>query len=385
MQYRKFGPLDWEVSALGFGIMRLPHEEGDSSKILEDQAAAMIRRAIDGGVNYLDTAYNYHEGASEAFLGRVLQNGYRKKVRLATKLPCWLVEGKDDFDRYFDEQLERLCTDHVDLYLLHGLQGNWWDELRGYGYLDWAERQQADGRIGHLAFSFHDKLPMFRKIVDDYGGWTMAMAMYNYMDVDYQAGAEGVKYAADRGLAVVVMEPLRGGLLGKEPPESVKRVFRASGSARTPAEWALQWLWDQPEVSCVISGMSTMEQLEQNLESADRSRAGNMSQEEKDLLVRVREEYHAMKPVDCTGCRYCMPCPQGVAIPRVLGIYNLSRMYEAPDTARMHYGFLGEDHRPPLCNECGQCMEKCPQHLDIIRLIREAHEHLVQDRASEGA
>ncbi|MBN2609667.1 MAG: aldo/keto reductase [Candidatus Fermentibacteraceae bacterium] len=378
MRYRRFGPLDWRVSALGFGIMRLPHEDGDPSKILEEQAAAMVRHAIDSGVNYLDTAYNYHEGESEVFLGKVLENGYRDRILLATKLPCWLVEGSEDFDRYFDRQLEKLRTDHVDFYLLHGLQDDWWERLRGYGYLDWVERQMADGRIGHPAFSFHDRLPVFRKIVDDYRGWTMAMVMYNYMDVDYQAGMDGVRYAADRGLAVVVMEPLRGGLLGKEPPDQVKQVFRESGIDRSPAEWALQWLWDQPEVSCVISGMSSMDQLVENLGSAGRSGVGSMKGEEKELLIRVRNEYHARKPVDCTGCRYCMPCPQGVAIPRVLGIYNLGRMYEDPETARMHYSFLGEDHRPPKCNECGTCMEKCPQHLDIIGLLRIAHEHLAQ-------
>ena len=376
MKYRKFGPLDWEVSALGFGIMRMPHAEGESSEILEEEASLMVRHAIDSGVNYLDTAYNYHGGNSESFLGRVLKDGYRRKVRIATKMPCWKIEGPDDFDRYFDQQLERLQLDAIDFYLLHGLQSDWWEKLKGFGYREWAEKQMADGRIRYSGFSFHDKLPVFRSIVDEWDRWTMSLIMYNYMDIDYQAGAEGVRYAADNGLAVVVMEPLRGGLLGKEPPESVGRIFQDSGIRRTPADWALQWLWDQPEVSCVISGMSTMQQLEENIAGACRSAVGTLTDEERVLLARVRKEYLSKKPIDCTGCRYCMPCPEGVAIPNILGIYNLGRMYEAPETARMHYGFISKDHRPDSCTECGQCMEKCPQHLDIIALLKEAHEHL---------
>jgi len=376
MNYRKFGPLDWEVSALGFGIMRMPHGEGEPSEILEEEASLMVRHAIDSGVNYLDTAYNYHGGNSESFLGRVLKDGYRRKVRIATKMPCWKIEGPEDFDRYFDEQLERLQVETIDFYLLHGLQGDWWDQLKGFGYREWAERQMADGRIRYSGFSFHDKLPLFRRIVDEWDRWTMTLVMYNYMDIDYQAGAGGVRYAADNGLAVVVMEPLRGGLLAKEPPASVRRIFEESERRRSYADWALQWLWDQAEVSCVISGMSTMEQLEENIAGACRSAVGRLTDEERGLLARVRKEYLSKKPIDCTGCRYCMPCPEGVAIPNILGIYNLGRMYEAPDTARTHYGFVPEDRRQPSCTECGQCMEKCPQHLDIIALLKEAHEHL---------
>lgn len=376
MKYRDFGTSDWKVSALGFGIMRMPHEEGDESRLLEEECGEMVRHAIDSGVNYIDTAYNYHEGSSESFLGRALDGGYRERVRLATKLPCWMIESGDDFDRLFDEQLERLRTDRIDYYLLHGLQRDWWDQLKGYGYREWAERQIADGRIGNAAFSFHDKLPLFKSIVDDWDLWSMTLVMYNYMDVEYQAGAEGVKYAYDRGLAVVVMEPLRGGLLAKEPPASVRRMFDGVPISRTPADWALQWLWDQPEVSCVLSGMSSMEQLRQNIASADRSGVGTLSDDERSLLAAVREEYLSKKPVDCTGCRYCMPCPEGVAIPHILSVYNMGRMYEAEDIARWHYSFVGEEHRPGACTGCGQCMEKCPQHLDIIRLLKTAHGYL---------
>lgn len=376
MKYRQFGRLDWQVSALGFGIMRLPTTEGEQSEILEEEAGAMVRHAVDNGVNYLDTAYNYHGGDSEAFLGRLLGDGLREKVRLATKLPCWKVEKTDDLDRFFDEQLQRLGTDCVDFYLLHSLQDDWWDRMKEVGYLDWAERQMADGRIRHLGFSFHDKPPLFKKIIDDYSNWTLAMVMYNYMDVEHQAGTEGVKYAADRGLAVVVMEPLRGGLLAQEPPDSVKQLFRNSSIRRTPADWSLQWLWDRPEVSCVVSGMSTMEQLRQNLESAGRSGIGSMSETEKRVLAEVRKEYRSKRSIPCTDCRYCLPCPEGVGIPWIFSYYNMSEMYRAPETAAKHYAFLKEEERADSCTECGRCMEKCPQHIDIISALKEAHAHL---------
>ena len=376
MEYRKFGELDWEISALGFGIMRLPHQVKESSAILEEEASSLLHYAIDNGVNYLDTAWNYHDGESESFLGRSLKNGYREKVRIATKLPSWKIEKKDDFDRYFDEQMERLQSDFIDFYLLHALQRDWWDRVRNLGYLDWAENKLAEGTIKHLGFSFHDKLPLFRKIVDGYDNWTMTLLMYNYMDTDFQAGTEGVKYAVDNGLAVVGMEPLRGGLLAKEPPPSVKKIFDEANVQRTPADWSLQWLWDKKEIASVISGMSTMEQLQQNIVSACNSEIGSMTEYEEDLLISVRNEYLKKAPIPCTSCRYCLPCPEGVAIPWIFEYFNMSEMYEAPETARTYYAFLDEQKRASNCTECGKCMELCPQHIDIITTLEKAHELL---------
>ncbi len=376
MKYRKFGELNWEVSALGFGIMRLPHMEKESSAILEQEALSLLHYAIDNGVNYLDTAWNYHDGESESFLGKALTDGYREKVRIATKLPSWKIEKKDDFDRYFDEQMERLQTGFIDFYLLHALQRDWWDNVRNLGYLDWAENKLADGTIKHLGFSFHDTPSLFRRIVDEYDNWTMTLLMYNYMDIDFQAGTEGVKYAADKGLAVVAMEPLRGGLLAKEPPPSVKRIFDESSVQRAPADWSLQWLWDKGEIASVISGMSTMEQLRQNIASACNCGIGSMTEYEEGILVKVREEYRKKAPVPCTDCRYCMPCPDGVAIPSILAYFNLSEMYESPDTARLYYTFLDEQNRASECTECGKCMDLCPQHIDIISSLKKAHELL---------
>ena len=376
MKYRKFGELDWEVSALGFGIMRLPHSEKESSAILEEEASSLLHYAIDNGVNYLDTAWNYHDGESESFLGRALRGGYREKVRIATKLPSWKIEKKEDFDRYFDEQIERLQTDYIDFYLLHALQRDWWDNVRNLGFLDWAENKLAEGTIKHLGFSFHDTPSLFRKIVNGYDNWTMTLLMYNYMDIDFQAGTEGVKYAADNGIAVVAMEPLRGGLLAKEPPSSVKKIFDEAEIQRTPADWSLQWLWDKGEIASVISGMSTIEQLWQNIASACNSGIGSMTEYEEDILAEVREEYRKKASIPCTDCRYCMPCPEGVAIPSIFGYYNMSEMYEAPDTARAYYAFLDDKNKASECTECGKCMDLCPQHIEIISLLKKAHELL---------
>ena len=380
MRYRSFGRLDWKPSALGFGAMRLPTIDNDAAKIDEAEASRMVRYAIDHGLNYVDTAYPYHRENSERFLGRALQDGYREKIKLATKMPCWKVEESDDFDRYLDEQLEKLQTEHVDFYLLHGLNEKRWLEMRDLGVLRWAEGAIASGRIGHLGFSFHDKLESFKAIVDATDLWTFCQIQYNFMDVEYQAGTEGLRYAAERGLAVVIMEPLRGGRLTKSVPPSVQKIWDGAPVQRTPAEHALQWVWNQPEVSLVLSGMSTFEQVQENLASADRSGPGTLSEQELALYARVREAYEALCPIPCTDCQYCLPCPSGVNIPRVFDIYNDGIIYDNIDRSQMVYNhFLSEDERASLCTQCGECLEKCPQEIEIPDWLAKAHAVLCQD------
>jgi predicted aldo/keto reductase-like oxidoreductase len=376
MQYRTFGRLDWKPSALGFGAMRLPTIDGDPGKIDEPEATRMIRYAIDQGVNYVDTAYTYHQETSEPFLGRALQEGYRERIRLATKLPSWKVEGPEDFDRYLGEQLKRLRTEHIDFYLLHSLNAGSWAKIRDLGVLRWAEGALADGRIGHLGFSFHDKYEVFKEIVDASDSWTFCQIQYNFMDIEYQAGTKGLEYAASRGLAVVVMEPLRGGLLARNVPPAVQEILDSAPRKRSPADWALQWVWNHPEVSVVLSGMSTMEQVKQNVASAGQSGPGALRDEELELVARVRDKYRELGRIPCTDCQYCLPCPNGVNIPRVFEIYNDAKIYGDEQSARSSYAWLDEEQRANLCLECEECLEKCPQQIEIPDWLSKAHELL---------
>jgi predicted aldo/keto reductase-like oxidoreductase len=367
MQFRAFGRTGWEVSALGFGCMRLPTFDGvpQSEKIDRDATIRMIRTAVDRGVNYVDTAYPYHNGASEAVLGEALRDGYRAKVRLATKSPVWLIGKAEDFDVYLDEQLGRLQTERIDFYLLHALNRPRWDSVRELGVLRRAESAVRDGRVGHVGFSFHDKPEVFREIVDGYDGWTLCQVQYNYMDTESQAGTEGLRYAASKGLAVVVMEPLLGGRLAN-PPRPVREIFDRFDPARSPADLALQWIWDQPEVSVVLSGMTTPGQVEKNLLSAEKSAVHSLEASESRLIDEVRRAYLGKVPIPCTNCGYCMPCPNGVNIPRNFDLYNGGYIHEDPRTSRALYSrFLAEAERAGACTQCGVCEEKCPQEIPV--------------------
>jgi len=380
MQFRKFGSLDWEVSALGFGAMRLPILDDDSSQINEPEAMAMIRKAIDAGVNYVDTAWAYHQEQSEPFVGKVLKDGYREKVRLATKMPSWLVEKEADFDRFLEAQMKRLDVDYLDFYLLHALNDKYWQMYQELDIFTWAEKRMAEGLFGHLAFSFHDEYPVFESIVKGYDNWAMAQIQYNYVDLDYQAGRKGLQLAADRGLAVVVMEPLRGGRIAKNPPpDPVAKVFAKSEREWSPVAWALHWVWDQPEVSTALSGMSEMTHVEDNLALASESTVGKLNEEDHQLIKEVREIYYSLAPIPCTQCEYCLPCPSGVSIPRIFEIYNDAVAYDAWGHGRMAYNnFLKKESWADNCIECGECEEACPQHIEIIDWLAKAHEKLAK-------
>ncbi len=371
MQYRKFGKLDWKCSALGFGCMRFPTIGGEHSNIDEPEATRMLRYAIDHGVNYVDTAYPYHGGNSERVVGRALKAGYREKVKLATKLPCWKVKAPEDFDRLLNEQLEKLQTDHIDFYLLHALNEKGWHKIRDMDVRQSSESAIADGRIGHIGFSFHDKYPVFKEIVDAHD-WTFCQIQYNYMDIENQAGTQGLKYAASKGLAVVIMEPLLGGRL-VDPPEPIQRMWDTAAKKRKPADWALQWLWNQPEVSVVLSGMSAMEQVEENVASASASGINTLTEQELALFDQVREKYGELCPIPCTKCEYCMPCPNDVDIPRNLTVYNEGVMYDKPDRAREAYKLIPEEVRASVCAQCRECEEKCPQSILISEWMPLVH------------
>ncbi|MFW5710502.1 MAG: aldo/keto reductase [bacterium] len=380
MQYRKFGQLDYQASALGFGAMRMPTVDGNPAAIDEAAATEMIHTAIDNGINYVDTAFPYHAEAGEAFVGRALQNGYREKVKLATKLPIWKVEKQRDFNRFLDIQLQRLDTDFIDFYLIHALDAERWQKTKQLNIMRAAEEAKAQGLIGHIGFSFHDEYPIFKQILDEYDGWEFCQIQYNFMDVDFQAGRRGLREAYNRGLAVIVMEPLKGGQIAAEPPEQVKPVWEQLGAAKYEnghVDLALKWIWDHQEVSLVLSGMSTMDQLRQNLASAEESAAGTFANETHILFEQLRAMYDQLRKVSCTGCNYCMPCPSGVNIPRILRLYNDLYMYGDEQQPKRVYNYvLDAAERANRCTECGACEEACPQQIEIIDALKAAHQRL---------
>ncbi len=375
MQFRKFGKLDWQASALGFGCMRLPTVNGKplSGNIDENESIRMIRYAIDRGVNYVDTAYPYHDKNSEIVTGKALKDGYREKIKLATKSPVWSIRKTEDFDRYLNEQLDKLQTDHIDFYLFHGLDKKKWDNVvLKLNLLERAESALRDGKIGYIGFSFHDRYEVFQEIIDGYNGWTFCQIQYNYMDTEHQAGTKGLQYAASKGLAVVIMEPLLGGRLAN-PPATVLDVFKGYGE-KTPADWALQWVWNQPEVSLLLSGMSAMRQVEENILSANMSGIGSLGAEELELVQLAQEKYRGKTLIPCTKCGYCLPCPNGINITRNFKLFNDGFMYGDIETCRGIYAnFMAPVNRAGSCIKCKICEEKCPQKIRISEWMPKAH------------
>jgi len=385
VQYRRFGNLHWKVSALGFGAMRLPVIDGDHAKIEEGEALKMLRYAFDHGVNYVDSAYPYHSGNSEVVVGKALRDGYREKVRVATKMPTWLVKSHSDMDKYLQEQLSRLQTDYIDFYLLHGLDKERWSKMRELDVFEWAENAIADGKIKYLGFSFHDKYEVFKEIIDGYDGWTLCQIQYNYMDEEDQAGTKGLRYAASKGLAVVVMEPIKGGMLGLPPPPEIRAVWDEAEIKRSPAESALQWVWNHPEVSVALSGMSTMEQVIENVKNASRSKPGTLTEKELDLISRVRKMYRQYGFIGCTGCRYCTPCPEGVSIPEIFAFFNEYYVKYGDEEAQRkvkdkYLSSIDPEKRAKRCIKCGECEGKCPQQLPIRNLLSDASWNFERER-----
>lgn len=378
MQYRSFGKLNWKPSALGFGAMRLPTIGQNSAKIDLDQATRMLHYAIEHGVNYVDTAYTYHEEMGEIFIGNALKGERRKKVRLATKMPCWLVKEKEDFDRYFNTQLERLQTE-IDFYLLHSLNQYEWSRMKELHVIEWGEKKMREGRFPYFGFSYHGPFSVFKEIVDFYN-FDFCYIQYNFMDEDYQAGREGLLYAAAKGMAVVAMEPIRGGLLSPRIlPTEIENLWEKAPISRSPAEWALQWVWNQPEISLALSGMSTFRQVEENIASAERSGIDILSDEELALIAQVREQYRKLSPLSCTGCRYCQPCPQGVKIAAIFELYMDAVMYNYKDRSITVYtDWIAPENRADRCLECGQCEERCPQGIQISSWLKKIHSFLTQ-------
>ncbi len=385
------GSLGWDVSALGFGAMRLP--VFNPLQVNEEEAIKMIRYAIDNGVNYVDTAYPYHNGQSEIIVGKALKEGYREKVHLATKSPLWMIKEAEDFDKFLNEQIERLQT-KPDIYLFHGLNRNRLKKIKDLKLIKKMEEAKTKGLIKYIGFSFHDNYDVFKEIIDYYN-WDCCQIQYNYLDIKYQAGTKGVQYAGSKGIALIIMEPIRGGKLAipdqvlERKPE-IKEVLDKSEIKRSMPDWALQFVWNHPEVSVVLSGMSTMQQVVENVESAKNSGINTLTEKELITISQLREAYTNYVIVPCTSCGYCLPCPNGVNIPNVLRLVN--DLYYWGDRGKPRIAFFygrmaktnedlekrkaeGEEVEgaAALCIECGECLEKCPQQIDIPSYMEKAN------------
>jgi predicted aldo/keto reductase-like oxidoreductase len=380
MRYRKLGKTDVDVSILGFGAMRLPmvgNPEGlagfdPNIPIDEVEATKMIHHALEHGVNYFDTAYAYHGGQSETFVGKVLKQ-HRKKVMIATKLPVWNVQTSDDFEKLLTEQLGKLQTDYLDFYLIHGLDRNQWLKMKDLGVLDFMAGLRSGGRIRFAGFSFHDSVGVFKEIIDAFD-WDMCQIQFNFYDENHQAGKEGLEYAASKNIGVVVMEPLRGGKLVDKIPPEIQALWDSAPVQRSPVEWAMRWVWSHKEVSTTLTGSSTLAQLSDHTKMLQQPTIDSLSAEEMSLFGRVRAEYEKKLKVDCTGCGYCMPCPNGVDIPRNFQIYNDNFLFTGAEFNSVFYNrFLNPEQRASGCFECLICLEKCPQKIDIPEELKKVH------------
>lgn len=374
MQYRKdkYGNL---LSVLGFGCMRFPQKLG---RIDMEETEVQILQAIEGGINYFDTAYIY--SGSEAALGQILQkNNLRDRVYIATKLPHYLIKSMEQMEKLFQEELRRLCTDHIDYYLMHMLTDtDAWQRMVGLGVVQWLAEKKRTGAIRQVGFSYHGNSDMFCRLVDAYD-WDFCQIQYNYMDEHSQAGRRGLHYSAAKGLPVIIMEPLRGGKLVNRLPQEAKDIFAAYPVNGTPAQWALRWLWDQKEVTVVLSGMNSRAMIRENLQTADETRIGQLGDGEQQMLQSVVKAINSKMKVGCTGCGYCMPCPKGVDIPGTFAAYN--RRFQEGIFAGLKEYFMCTAARKNStaasnCIGCGKCEQHCPQGIPIREHLKDAQKEL---------
>ncbi len=374
MQYRK-DKYGNNLSILGYGCMRFKQTAG---RIDIAKAEQEIMAAFHAGVNYYDTAYVY--SGSEAALGEILKrNGIRDQVNIATKLPHYLIKSRESMDKYFQEQLRRLQTDHVDYYLMHMLTDvKTWERLKGLGIIKWLDEKQKQGAIRQIGFSYHGNSEMFCELIDAYD-WDFCQIQYNYMDENSQAGRKGLHYAAAKGLPVIIMEPLRGGKLVAKLPEDALHIFNHYKVQHTPAGWAFRWLWNQPEVTCVLSGMNTLEMVQENVNTASEAKAGELNDEDQKMLQQVLAAINAKMKVGCTGCRYCMPCPNNVDIPGTFSAYN-HRYSEGKKNALVEYfmctAMRKNSSAASQCIGCGKCEQHCPQNIPIRKELKNASKQL---------
>ena len=375
MLYRPYGKQGFDVSAFGMGCMRLPQKaEADGTTHLDhEESIRMIRYAIDNGVNYLDTSYVYNNGESEQVIGEALRDGYRQKVHIATKVPPRILKSGDDMRGILETSMQRLGVDYIDAYLCHHLDDKHWEQAKEYRMMERMEQFKSEGMIGAVCFSYHGQFNTFKEIVNAYD-WAMCQVQHNFLDGDTEVTDEGLSLAHEKGMAVVVMEPLRGGSLVNTTPE-VKGLYETYPVKRSPVEWAFRYVYNYPQVSCVLSGVTTMEQLVEDIAIFQNAYPNVMTLEDKKLLRDVKAAYKSRIKVGCTGCEYCMPCPNKVPIPRIFSLYNKVYMFDALESAKLDYVHTkarsGADAM--MCVECGACESNCPQQINIIEELKNAH------------
>lgn len=374
MQYTKLNGIGRPVSRFGMGCMRLPQTKAadGADTIDEKESVRMIRHAIDSGVNYLDTAYAYP--GSEELLGKALKDGYREKVLIATKCPMWDVKSQEDYQRLYNEQTTRLQTDFIDIYLFHCLDRDNWEKVKKSDGIAFMEQLKAKGGIGKFGFSFHGDDSLFKEIIDAHD-WDICMIQLNILDENHQAGLKGLRYAASKGIPVVIMEPLKGGLLGGSAPDEVGTLLEAYKEKRSLVEWAFRWLYSMQQACVILSGVSGMAQLEDNLRIFGEAKAGVMSEDDKRLMQQIKAIYTSKVRVSCTGCGYCMPCPVGVNIPEIFKVYNDAALSDWTEYGKAFYSLVvaSSDKDASNCIECRQCESHCPQAIDIVETLKEAH------------
>ena len=375
MKYRTMGKLGIQSSAFGLGCMRFNGAASGDSVIDEQKAVSLIRRAIDGGVTYIDTAYVYLDKTSEIVLGKALRDGYREKVTIATKVPPDQVKSRIDLEVILAEELQKLQTDHIDFYLMHALNKEKWEHMKSVGAPEFFDEMKQEGKIRYKCFSFHGPYDEFEYILNDWD-WDMCQIQYNFMDINNQAGTKGLELAGSKGIPVVIMEGLLGGRLASAP-DNVQALYDAFPVKRSPVEWAFRWLCNHPEVGVVLSGCNEAEQIDENLRIFDTVEPGIMSAEELKLMDDVREAYISRTKIGCAGYRYCMPCPNGVNIPGVFSAWNNFSLYNSdPKTDWMFNMIRNNNAGANNCVGCGACEAACPQHLNIIESLQAAWSEL---------
>ena len=369
MLYRRFEKGGIDLSLLGMGCMRFPADA--EGKVDEPKAIELIRRSIDEGVNYVDTGYTYHGGLSERIIAKALKDGYRERTLVADKMPTWMIKNEEDVRRIFQDQLDRLEVDVIDLYLVHSVTKESWEAVKKCDLMNILEEYRQAGKIGYIGFSFHDEYALFEEVIDSWD-WDFCQIQLNYVDVEFQAGLKGLKYAGEKGIPVVIMEPLKGGRITDTVPTAVQKIWDEATVKRSPAQWAFKWVAQFPEVLTILSGMSSMEQLEENIEIFSDSDLGKISPEESDMIEKVGRLYKSLIRYQCTECKYCMPCPKGLAIPNLIRYLNDWYAFDQnPKLKKEYHTWLDPQEKASGCVRCGQCEKACPQHLPIMEIMGE--------------